>query len=121
LSKITVDRAKKVLGIQSIKTGFGISSKWMWHLDLKVVKEHEGIHKKLLSTFGQDEDLKEQLVRKFPAIVEDCLLTDVLSIADPGDYEYLQDPDRLTCFTLSLKESGKIRIVGNKNEENTDS
>lgn len=58
LSKSTVDRAKKDLKVTSIKIGIGEKSKWMWHLDTKIVTNIEDTHTKSLSTFGQNEDLK---------------------------------------------------------------
>lgn len=108
-SKSTVNRAKKALGIKPYKVGFGKESVWMWSLLLKIVKETKGTQPETMSIFDKNEHLRTQLQIQHPPIIEGYALKAILDLADPQDYEDLQDIDVLRCFTQDMIRSGKLR------------
>jgi putative DNA primase/helicase len=56
-SWVTIRRAQKALGIEPAKDG--MKGSWAWKLPEKVLNEAEDAHSKTMSTFGENEHLRE--------------------------------------------------------------
>lgn len=58
-SWITIKRAKKVLGIEAKREGFGTGSVWVWEATAKGIKDCEGDHTKTVIPFVKIDPLRE--------------------------------------------------------------
>lgn len=57
ISKTTITRAKKELGIKPSKSGFGKDSKWIWCLPAKNVIANKDIQDESVDTFEENDNL----------------------------------------------------------------